>query len=79
MIKSSETGSNPLLIDQNRFYKDPGKLDMEEQKRSKWLLENYNFDCPDAIDWDLFIKCLDELRSKKSCMAPIFDDIKKIR
>lgn len=45
----------------------------------KWINANYNFDAPEAIDWEMFASTLDKLSEGGSCKVPVFDMKKKMR
>lgn len=53
------------LISQDAYYKDNGKLSLEEKKK-------INFDHPDSIEWSLLINHLDQLKDNKSIPMPIY-------
>lgn len=61
-------GKKVVVIPQDSYYKDVGDLP-EEAKRV------YNFDHPDAIDWDLLCTQLAELKQGKSIEQPVYSYI----
>lgn len=56
------------VIPQDSYYKDTGDLS-DEQKRT------WNFDHPNAIDWDLLCEQLDELKAGKTIQQPVYSYI----
>lgn len=66
VVKSLEkilSNENVVVIPQDSYYKDLSSY-TEEEKR------HYNFDHPDAIDWDLMCKQLKDLKEGKSIEQP---------
>ena len=59
-------GEKFVVIPQDAFYKP---LTPEENAN----VANYNFDSPDAFDWDLIVDTLKRLKAKKSVSLPIYD------
>lgn len=59
-------GTNVSLLEQDAYYKDHPELDYEH--RSK-----LNYDHPDAIDFDLLIKHIKELKEGKDIQKPTYD------
>ena len=57
-----------MVIPQDSYYKDSSDL-TDEEKRA------YNFDHPNAIDWDLLCKQLAELKKGKSIRQPVYSYI----
>jgi len=57
-----------VVIPQDSYYKDLSDLTDEEKR-------NYNFDHPDAIDWELLCKQLSELKSGKAVKQPVYSYI----
>lgn len=57
-----------VVIPQDSYYKDSSDL-TDEDKRA------YNFDHPNAIDWDLLCKQLAELKKGKSVRQPVYSYI----
>lgn len=57
-----------VVIPQDSYYKDSSDL-TDEEKRA------YNFDHPNAIDWDLLCKQLAELKKGKSIRQPVYSYI----
>ena len=56
-------------------------IDLEEdneEMRFKYL-KNYDFDCMNAVDWDLFKKCVHHLEQRKPFNTPIYDLFKQKR
>lgn len=61
-------GEKVVVIPQDSYYKDiSDKSDAEKRA--------YNFDHPDALDWDLLCKQLDELKQGKTIEQPIYSYI----
>ena len=65
------------------FYKPPVETMPIEAakaiKKAKELTMAYNFDRPEAIDWEMLEKALDALTQHKRYMAPCFDEKLKTR
>ena len=59
---------NVTVIPQDSYYKDQGHLPMEE-------LQALNYDHPDAIDWDLLVAQLRELKAGKAIDQPTYSYI----
>lgn len=57
-----------VVIPQDSYYKDSSDL-TDEEKRA------YNFDHPNAIDWNLLCKQLAELKKGKSIRQPVYSYI----
>lgn len=57
-----------VVIPQDSYYKDSSDL-TDEEKRA------YNFDHPNAIDWNLLCKQLAELKKGKSVRQPVYSYI----
>lgn len=57
-----------VVIPQDSYYKDNSDMPLEERQK-------LNFDHPDAIDFDLLIKHLGELKQGKSIEQPIYSYI----
>jgi len=63
------------IIEQKMFYKPP-PFDVS-QYNNKELLETsgkYNFDIPDAIDWDMLANAIDTLVGRKPYLFPPSDE-----
>ncbi|MCL2414592.1 MAG: uridine kinase [Bacteroidales bacterium] len=56
------------IVSQDAYYKDTGYFTPEQIKQ-------HNFDHPDAIEFDLLVKHLDELRAGKSIEMPHYEYI----
>jgi uridine kinase len=56
---------NVTVIPQDSYYKDQGHLPMEERQA-------VNYDHPDAIDWDLLVKQLRELKAGHAIDQPTY-------
>ncbi|MBQ0024138.1 MAG: uridine kinase [Bacteroidales bacterium] len=54
-----------VVIPQDSYYKDQGHLPMEERQA-------LNFDHPDAIDWELLVEQLKELKAGHSIEQPTY-------
>lgn len=79
MIKNTIIGKIAIL-EQKLFYKEVHKgEEMSKEDRIKWINGNYNFDCPEAIDWELFERTLDALMEGNSYKVPILDEETKLR
>lgn len=59
-------GSEAQVLSLDRFYRDRSKLAPAARRR-------VNFDSPRAIDWPLFLRCLQRLQSGRSAELPIYD------
>lgn len=57
-----------VVIPQDSYYKDLSDL-TDEEKRT------YNFDHPDAIDWDLLCRQLADLKAGKTIKQPVYSYI----
>eukprot|EP00826_Nyctotherus_ovalis_P052510 TRINITY_DN6666_c0_g3_i2.p1 TRINITY_DN6666_c0_g3~~TRINITY_DN6666_c0_g3_i2.p1 ORF type:complete len:105 (-),score=47.64 TRINITY_DN6666_c0_g3_i2:592-885(-) len=69
-----------VILEQKLFYKEVQKdEEMSKEERIKWINGNYNFDCPEAIDWELFGKTLDTLIEGNSCKVPTLGEETKLR
>ena len=64
-IASSLPPGSVAIISQDAYYKDNGHLTPEEKV-------NINFDHPSAIEFNLLIKHLDQLKSDHSIEMPIY-------
>ena len=60
------------LIPQDSYYKDSSNVPVEER-------QNINFDHPNAFDWDLLIKQVQQLLKGKSIEQPVYDFITSTR
>lgn len=67
-ITESFPGGEVVVIPQDSYYKDSGHLPMEERQQ-------LNFDHPDAIDFELLIEQLKELREGKTIEQPTYSYI----
>ena len=73
------------VLDQTAFNKLPKPLlqqnytEEQYKARTKELYANYNFDHPDAVDWDMFASTLEALIQGKPCKIPLFDERLHIR
>eukprot|EP00792_Barthelona_sp_PAP020_P007864 TRINITY_DN3175_c0_g1_i1.p1 TRINITY_DN3175_c0_g1~~TRINITY_DN3175_c0_g1_i1.p1 ORF type:complete len:235 (-),score=66.52 TRINITY_DN3175_c0_g1_i1:58-762(-) len=63
-----------MILSQDSFYQQP-------TDEERLLIEKnvYNFDHPNSIDWDLFEKCLDDLRNRRECHIPKYDFVTSSR
>jgi len=59
-------GRSVVVIEQDAYYKDQGQIPMEERRR-------INYDHPDALDNDLLVSHLRDLRAGKAIEKPIYD------
>lgn len=48
------------------------------ETRAKQVLREYNFDCPEAVDWEMLNEVVKSLIAGKSCFCPKFNEIYKI-
>ena len=60
------------LIPQDSYYNDTTNLTMEERRR-------INFDHPDAFDWELLTRQIDDLRNGKAIEQPTYSYIESNR
>lgn len=67
-ITESFPGGEVVVIPQDSYYKDSGHLPMEERQQ-------LNFDHPDAIDFELLIEQLKELKEGKTIEQPTYSYI----
>jgi len=67
-IYESLKGVNVLLIQQDAYYKDLGKLKLEERKK-------INFDHPSAMDNDLLVEHLQKLINREVIEKPLYSFI----
>ena len=67
-ITEKLVGEKVVVIPQDSYYKDIGdKSDAEKRA--------YNFDHPDAIDWDLLCRQLSDLKQGKAVDQPVYSYI----
>lgn len=64
-IMESLPGDKVALIPQDSYYNDTTHLTMEERRK-------INFDHPDAFDWDLLIKQVEDLRAGRAIEQPTY-------
>jgi len=64
--------TNVVLLQQDYYYRDWSHLPPQDR-------EKINFDHPDSIDWELFVKHVDMLVSGNSINAPIYSFISHTR
>jgi len=72
------------VLEQKFFYKPPSanvpELSGDKRKeRIRDVLLNYNFDCPEAIEWDRFENALTTLISFKPAKVPNYDSKNQVR
>ncbi len=67
-IKHKLEGEKVVVIPQDAYYKDSSDL-TDEEKRA------YNFDHPNAIDWDLLCSQLEDLKNGKTVQQPVYSYI----
>ena len=67
-IKGKLRDEKVVIIPQDSYYKDCSDLSDEEKRR-------YNFDHPNAIDWELLCSQLQELKAGKSVEQPVYSYI----
>lgn len=65
-------GDKVALIPQDSYYNDTTALTMEERRR-------INFDHPDAFDWDLLTRQIEELRNGRAIEQPTYSYIESNR
>lgn len=46
---------------------------LTQQQQEQAALHNYNFDHPDAFDFDLIVSTLQKLKQGKSVKVPVYD------
>jgi uridine kinase len=71
-IRNQLGEKNVLIFDHDSYYCDLSHLRDEER-------EKVNFDCPEALDLDLFSYHLRELKSGRSIKKPFYDFVHHIR
>ncbi len=59
-------GTQAAILPLDDFYRDQSALSLRERSR-------LNFDHPDAIDWELLIGCLDDIKRAKPVRLPRYD------
>ncbi|XP_036178852.1 uridine-cytidine kinase-like 1 isoform X11 [Myotis myotis] len=57
-----------VLLSMDSFYKV-----LTQQQQEQAALHNYNFDHPDAFDFDLIVSTLQKLKQGKSVKVPVYD------
>ncbi|KAM8775706.1 uridine-cytidine kinase-like 1 isoform 2-T2 [Rhynchonycteris naso] len=57
-----------VLLSMDSFYKV-----LTQQQQEQAALNNYNFDHPDAFDFDLIVSTLHKLKQGKSVQVPVYD------
>lgn len=62
---SERLGNKVVVIPQDAYYKDSGHLPAEERRK-------INFDHPDAIDFDLLNRHIEELKKGRSIEQPVY-------
>jgi uridine kinase len=67
-VVDSFPGGEVAVIPQDSYYKDSGHLPMEERQK-------LNFDHPDAIDFELLVEQLQQLREGKTIQQPTYSYI----
>jgi len=67
-IYESLKGINVVLIQQDAYYKDLGKLKLEERKK-------INFDHPSAVDIELLVEHLNKLINREVIEKPLYSFI----
>ena len=67
-IKEKVENQRVVIISQDSYYKN-----LTQKERNN--VENYNFDHPDSIDWDLLEKHVIELKNNRSIDVPFYDFI----
>ena len=65
-ICSSLTSRNVIILSQDYYYKDLSSIPPEQRAL-------YNFDHPDAIDFDLLIEHIGLLKKHQSIQHPVYD------
>lgn len=65
-------GDKIAIIPQDSYYNDTSHLTMEERRR-------INFDHPDAFDWDLLTRQIEELRNGRAIEQPTYSYIESNR
>ena len=62
----AESLGNAVVVSMDAYYRDLAQLD--RAVRARW-----NFDRPEAFDWDLFVADLRALRAGETIQRPIYD------
>lgn len=65
-LKGLANASDYVHLSFDDYYKDISSLPLEERKKQ-------NFDAPDAFDWPLLMKHIQNLKDGKSIQKPIYD------
>ena len=63
-----DTQRQVVCITQDSFYKELSAEDSLKAKKGK-----YNFDHPDALDFDLLLDTLQAILCGKKCQVPVYD------
>jgi uridine kinase len=71
-ILHSFPGNEVAVISQDAYYKDSGHLSEETRK-------SINFDHPDAIEFDLLVAHMSDLKKGKAIQEPIYDYVTSSR
>ena len=66
MQRLEENGLKALPLSLDDFF-------VERVETPKWEDGTYNFETVEAIDWNLFSKCMEELLEGKPCFLPTYD------
>lgn len=67
-IVNAFPGGEVVVVPQDSYYKDSGHLPIEERQK-------LNFDHPDAIDFELLVEQLEDLKSGKTIQQPTYSYI----
>lgn len=67
-----EFGNDIAIIYYDNYYKTPKVCSLEERKK-------VNYDHPDALETDLLIRHIEELKAGKDIQSPIYDFVKHER
>jgi len=69
---AQDFGRNVLIISQDMYYKDQRNQPLESRKKA-------NMDCPDAVDFDLLIAHIKQLKKGKSIDSPLYNFTEHVR
>src|SRR5574344_2308079 len=65
-LKSLSNSDDFVHLSFDDYYKDISYLPLEERKKQ-------NFDAPDAFDWNLLMKQIQDLKDGKTIKKPVYD------
>ena len=61
------------------FDRQNRKSHFVNQRKAAAAIGDYNFDCPDAIDWDLFLETINRLKQGKATKVPHYSFVEHRR